>query len=97
MRRLIQTVHVFPANTWYPVHAHDKSKYHQRQGVEARNKGVQNKEKKIFVISNADAVVHPWTVMVHFNDASSTNTGLYCDMQCSFGENGSRLNTKGIS
>jgi len=76
MRRLVQTVHVFDrkTGTGQPMHAHDKPKNHQGHGVHARKKGVKDKEEEILVVPNANAVVDPRTVMIHFNDASLANT-----------------------
>jgi len=56
------------------VKTKDESKYDKGHTVNATEESVKDEEKKIFVVSNTDAVVDPGAVVIHFDDASFANT-----------------------
>jgi len=47
--------------------------------------GIENKEEKVFVVSKAHAVVDPWTMVVHLQDASATDTAMVAAIRLIFG------------
>lgn len=56
------------------LHAHHEAENHQGHAVNTGDEGVENEQKEILVVANTHAIVHPWTVMIHLDNASSTNT-----------------------
>jgi hypothetical protein len=74
MSGLIQAMSVWRTARYVLVHANDKSRHDQTHGVKTRETSVKDKEEKVLMIANAHAVVHPRTVVVHFDNAAVADT-----------------------
>jgi hypothetical protein len=59
--------------TYRAVHAVDEFPRSQHQRIATHDVYPKDKQQEELVISNADTVVHPWTVVIHFNDAAAAN------------------------
>jgi hypothetical protein len=51
----------------------NKSPNQQTQRISTTQTGIKNKQQEILVIANPHTIIHPWTMMVHFNNASVAN------------------------
>jgi hypothetical protein len=58
------------------MNAGTESEYDQGHGVGTAEKGVQDEQQKSFVISNSDTIVDPGTVVIHFDDTTSTDAAV---------------------
>jgi hypothetical protein len=45
---------------------------------------IQNKQIEIFKIAPSNAIVNPWTMMVHLQDAHATNSAVMCPVRLIF-------------
>ena len=58
------------------LHTYCKAKDYQGHTVDAGEAGIKDKEQKVFVIANPNTIVHPWAMVIHFNNTTSTYTGI---------------------
>lgn len=74
LRRSVETRKMTRVDVAMLTHTSIESDYNQSEGIEAGNRGVEYKEKKVFVISNAHTVVDPRAVVCKARTKSNQQT-----------------------